>query len=425
MRGLLLFTVLVVTAGVTGCLGDESDPPTSPASTPAANASDGPADEVVPTTSPTTAVSDCPDRFVRCFEASVAADPAGQVYTAPSVCGGIARASVSNLSFEHLDRPEIPPPAPPTTGAPGDCTLDVGPDGDLYFSAFYFHPDPVDPLPGHYGIHVARSEDGGDTWATNTYLSPTTNPPTPATYPDRQWLSFGDDGRVYLTFWGVDLDQAWVSVSQDRGESFGPFREMPGAIPGQPVAEGTQTLHVPWLDRNADEVKISTTTDGGETFETQTVGDVDSQYWWPDLEEGPSGSLYITWWARDGAVLVARETDDGGWSEPVVWNDGTRNATGVAPGIEVHDGVVDVVWYRHQGDQRAHVLGRAPVGSGNASAVDIQVLDQYQSERTVSHFGDMAVDPDGRGVFAWTDPDQGLLVARETGLDATNATAGS
>jgi hypothetical protein len=43
-------------------------------------------------------------------------------------------------------------------------------------------------------------------------------------------------------------------------------------------------------------------------------------------------------------VSIASDPD-GGWTDPLVWNDGMRNATGVAPGIEVHDGLVDVTWY--------------------------------------------------------------------------------
>lgn len=425
-----LLALLLLTASLAGCIGGE-ETPAEPATAPTG----GPSNGSIETSDPLVAVEECLSGFsgVPCFEASVAVGPQGRIFVADSVCTGIARSANATSSFETLDLPDLPPTAPPTTTNPGDCTLDVGPQGDLYFSAFYFHREPSESLPDHYpthyGIQVARSEDGGDSWVTNTYLSATSLPPTPSTHPDRQWLSFGSDGRVYLTFWGYEGEpgppdsRSWIAVSEDRAASFGPFEQMDPVFTGQPVAQGNGTLHVPWLDRNADAVQISTSTDGGETFETRTVADVDSQYWWPDLAEGPSGRLYVTWIDGDGRVLVAREAADDGWSKPVVWNAGTQNATGVTPGLAVHDGFVDVVWYANQGDQRAHVLGRAPIGAFNASSVSTHVLGTYEAERTVSHFADMAVDPQGQGVFAWTDPDRGLLVAGELDPGQTNATA--
>lgn len=422
MRGVLLVLCCAVLAGgLAGCVGDGEVAPAEETSPPAERA----ANETVPTTEPRTALTGCPPGLtsIPCFEPSVAADPAGRVYVANAVCDGIARSAPGNASFEELDRPPLPPVAPPTTTVPGDCTLDVGPEGDLYFSAYHFQDTVVhDPaVPNHYGIQVARSENGGDSWTTNTYLSPTTDPPTPALHPDRQWLAFGADGRVYLTFWGAELDRSWVAVSEDRAASFGPFRPMPATLPGQPIAQGAETLHVPWLDASDDAVRVSTSTDGGESFRTRTVGEVGLTFWWPDLAEGPDGRLYLAWLDGD-RVLVARETGDGAWTDPLLWNEGPRNATGVAPGIAVHGGTVDVVWYGHRDGERAHVVGRAPAGTWNGTSIETQVLGTYQADRTVSHFADTAVDPDGQAVFAWTDPAAGILVARETGR---NATAGS
>jgi hypothetical protein len=69
------------------------------------------------------------------------------------------------------------------------------------------------------------------------------------------------------------------------------------------------------------------------------------------------------------------------------------------------------------------VLGRATVDTWNQSGIETRVIGEFNASRPVSHFADMAVGPDGEGVFGWTAPERGLLIATETPDHATNATA--
>lgn len=357
---------------------------------------------------------------VPCFEASVAADPQSRIFAAVSVCQKIARSTDGGEAFEALDLPPLPSTARPTTTVPGDCTLQIGPDRSLWFTAYYFQDRPVHPprVSNHYGIQVARRDDGGESWAVNTYLSPTTNPPTPGTFPDRQWLSFGSGDRVYLTFYGVDLERSWIAVSDDRGQTFGPFQPTaPQDNHGNPVATGNGTIHIPWYDEESDTYRtlVSTSHDGGQTFQTRTVHewDGDGDQWWPDLEQGPAGELYVAWRGKEQRVQLARTTGDG-WTDPITVNPEDPNATEAGPGLEAHDGLADVVWYRGAGeDRQAYLLARIPVDAWNESAVAVHTLDRFNASTSVTHFADMAATPSGEAVFAWTDPGRGLLVARE------------
>lgn len=423
--------LLLLAAPLAGCLGAEDSGSGVPADS-TRDLSNG----SFATTPSVTARQDCYGEGiggVPCFEASVAVDPQGRVFAAVSVCQKIARSTDSGATFEALDLPPLPPTAPPTTQAPGDCTLQIGPDGALWFSAFTFQDRLADPpgveVPNHYGIQVARSDDGGESWPVNTWLAKASRHPVPAGHPDRQWLSFGEDDRLYLTFYDAyhDVDRAWMAVSEDAGASFGPFQPMPGDIPGDPIARGDGTLHVPYLDGRSDgyAVRLSTTTDGGDSFETTTIHDAVSgeKVWWPDIAQAPNGRLYATWTDGD-RVLVARQSDDDGWSAPLVWNAGAPNATQAAPGIEIHDGVIDVVWFHQDGGTQSHVLGRAPLDAWDASRIETHVVATFNASRPVTHFADVAVTPDGHAVFAWTDPDRGMRLAQEIEPSLNGTAAG-
>ena len=249
-------------------------------------------------------------------------------------------------------------------------------------------------------VFVARSTDGGDTFATGVQAiegSDTIDARFPdiAVYP----RDGEEDLLVIVTEDGTEAGgDALTSVSEDGGQTWSPpvdaadteAREIRIAV------DPDGNFYVVWRGREVEsEIRVARSTDGGNTWEPSTVvaqvrgyeGFSSSNF--PRIATGPEGNIYVVWMEGpneepppvdaagdvqaqdhfihpDAEVFLSRSTDAGqSWSDPVVVNDDPPEPNGVIwhqvrhPTVSVApNGRVDVVWQdrRHwyRGCQHTH-----------------------------------------------------------------------
>lgn len=366
----LVLAVLLVTSGMAGCIGgDDAASPSEASSSPSPNASLALDDAV-------TAMDEC---TFACFEPTVAVDPEGRIFVAEGAAmnrsgdtqfrgpagAGLVRSTDGGATFEPLGVPQIPGNALPET-VQGDSLVQVGPDGSLYFSALLGNG--LDPATVLYGIQVARSDDGGETWATNTVISVTEDPQSGAFDTDRQWLGFGSDGTVYLSYAHYPAPLGvFLHHSDDRGETWSEpsvvataaeraaYRGVWSGQAGPPVVDGQGTVYVPmvWATEELQEppaVRVAASTDQGsswehhEAFRAPVAGDG-----FPMLTVDAQDRLHLA--ALSGEGLTVTTSTDGAqtWNDPTRWTD-RDPPNGTAPWIETVDGNLTVAYYENDGN---------------------------------------------------------------------------
>src|ERR1041385_3016077 len=195
--GLLLAALL---AGCSGHAPQNAAPPPQAAAPPFAAA--------------TSIAAPCPAlREVDCFEPSIAADPTGRLFVANTSCQAIAASDDGGAAFHGLPLP--PDAMGMLPGAPhGDCTMQVDPKGRLWFSALVSEA-PLSGLGTLVGLHVARSDDGGASWAAGHFFPFAAKAEGAdaglAVSADRQWLAFAPDGGAWLAYWDWQMGQSFLS----------------------------------------------------------------------------------------------------------------------------------------------------------------------------------------------------------------------
>lgn len=280
-----------------------------------------------------------------CYEPSIAADRMGRLFVTSGSGGAIGVSSDGGRSFSR--RPAPPALVPGSSFA--DAIAQVAPDGRLFFSALVMYGGPV-------LVQVAWSRDGARTWGSNVLVGTSGIPSTPA--PDRQWLGFGLDGAVYLSYSQIPTG-IWVLRSDDGGAKFATStRATPNegrATLGQagPVVVAPDgKVVVPFFSQpptpRGGAVRLAVSSDRGKTF---TLSDVVSAGpnrseggGFPIFSSGPAGRRWVTWW--DGASTAVATSSDGGrhWSPPKFWE--PQSPSWSCPWIAGRsDGRADVLWY--------------------------------------------------------------------------------
>ena len=377
-------------------------------------------------------------------EPSVAAAPDGTVYVLSGY--DLLASHDGGRTFAKGAFPPTAKGAPPGVSA-NDAIVQVAPDGDVYVSALL-----TSCLPGTVlcaavtteGLQVARSTDGGTTWASNVYLGLASDKGTIGA--DRQWLAFGKDGVVCLAYqrYGplvvfdselgvpstplntrsptVDSDNP-VTCSTDRGATFGAFHSaLGGAIPsdqgtligGLPVMTPAGVLCVPHHRYDHRDLEVACSDDGGATFRAAKVADAGD--WFPMMAQRPDGSLAVAWVtpaASGPSSLQVSESRDAGktWSAPQRVGNASRDV-GPSPWIEGTAAGWRVAWFDKAGDGTNDLWEAASETGWVPRPVQRDLGNGAQGYRTAgTDYASMASLPDGRMAIVFAD-----LAAKTTRL---------
>lgn len=202
------------------------------------------------------------------------------IMTAVSEDGGATWSKPVRISPEARQRVVAPSPVVGPDGALYVAYLDLGEDRLDYQGAHEGRGGP--PYEGPWWLVLARSTDGGQSWAETTVdqITPTERfivflPPMPS-------VAVGEDGRVHVAFHGGRLGDpdvyAWTS--RDGGASFGQAVRVNDTPRGDDTTQEMPRLAVApdgrldavYYDRRADPedvmtgVSLSSSVDGGRTF---------------------------------------------------------------------------------------------------------------------------------------------------------------
>jgi len=202
-----------------------------------------------------------------------------------------------------------------TASGGGEVDVVAGPGGMVYVTQL-----------GPRGNTVSVSRDQGETWSTAPLGGA-------SQYFDREWLAVDAQGRVYVVareFGQVSAvgqdESSGVARSDDQGLTWPPrgrawtSLDEPGVANGPLVAVGT-TVHLVYVCRGGPAVCVSTTRDGGLTWDQNVVAErrASAANVYPALAATSSG-LLATWSdASEGAlaVYISRSSDGTTWSAPV------------------------------------------------------------------------------------------------------------
>jgi len=383
--------VLVLAMLAAGCAAPAATVPVAPVADPA----DAPR-FLPPLVLPLACTSPQATGAGRCFEPTVAADPAGRIFVTQVFSGEIA------VSEELRDGPDVPLPPPANQN---DAMVHVDPSGRLYYSAIIVHHG-LPPVAAR-SVQVAWSDDGARTWESR-HLWAGADPTVPVLDADRQWLGFGADGEVYLTF-GSHVGSAWFGRSLDRGETWGGW--LPMAPSGPSAIDAAGRVFVPSCDFARGRALVHVSTDRGMTFEERVVSDEGGCGYQPRLVVLPEDVLVVAWYTFLGpdhlgpgglTIRTAFSNDAGAtWSASQEWAAWARVAAWpVARG----DGLLDLVWLGGEDVSEA----RAATGPHDGTPIRDDVaasIERPEGDPVGTDFAHAARAADGRLLIPIAQPD--------------------
>lgn len=364
-----------------------------------------------------------------CFEANVATDAQGRIFVTSAGAPGIARSPDDGKTFSIVPAPPVPKEAPPRSMS-GDQLVQVGPNGDLYYSALLLVGGRAAVAFAFeiVGIQVAVSKDAGASWASNAYLSAASASPAPVMGPDRQWLSFAPDGQtIYVSYhqnppvtaggivpaYYATSSGIWVARSDDAGRTFSGFQSVVwpkggSTIGGPGIVDPDGRFFLPtfvYEVAGGSSLRVAMTSDKGQTWQATdvikgpgTVGD-----YFPVLAADSAGRLVAAWKNGKNAIELARSEDHGKtWSKPIMLSSGASESPS-SPWVAASGPRTSAAWYENTGDKTAHlVLSRDP-GASDATTAIIANATGYPGNPSGTDFASFAVLPDGRVVMTWVD----------------------
>lgn len=326
------------------------------------------------------------------------------------------------------------PPVPRPNAFQTDGLIQAAPDGTLWYSALVAScPLAVSCNPFVlYGVQVARATAPVPTpedWES-VFLSAPTHPRGVGA--DRQWLSFGPDGLVCVSFQHVGAaflsapvplprpsqSDLRVSCAKDPGA----FPDFVSAVDGQPVSiingrpsfDASGAMFIPHFRYDGGaRLEVSVSTDGGRTFEARGVGGVGA--WFPALAVSPDGTLHVAW-NDDGTLRHASSADQGAsWSEPEALTLPKERVVS-SPWLEAGPGGVTVAWFTQEGSEETN---RLEAWRGGARTVLASGLENGAYRYAGTDFAHFALDASGRALVLVPD-----LGAEETRLAVVPAPTG-
>lgn len=287
---------------------------------------------------------------------------------------------------------------------------------------------------------MAKSSDGGRTFATGVVAVPAPTGPAPMyTRPTVGVEPRSTGDRVVVVAWGLTpgttspadgpgLRELVTSVSNDGGSTFanpvivsGPGEQI--REPSQPVFGPDHAIYVAWTSRTGGigtNIAVAKSADGGATWTRNAAGTVTGKGQGPNGGEPQiaidhsTGSLYVVYQEQtpygDQDIWFQKSTDGATtWSKPLRVND-DQTGNGIrqhVPRIAVApNGRIDVVWLDHRNGYVAPVLP-APRGEADvyyASSSDggaTFTANRRITDRTLNL--DMGLGP-YLGSYSWYGP---------------------
>jgi hypothetical protein len=359
-----------------------------------------------------------------CFEPAAAVDAQGRVFAAAHRLGGVAVSADGGETF--VVKP-VPPPASPSPrgGGASDDEIQVAPWGSVYYTELWSDGGGV----AGAGVHVAASDDGGDSWPVNVFVQAREMPTSLAFTSDRQWLAFDGDATVYLV-WNCAASLVICSLrSDDRGATWGTvvpvvtFAEHSFPSPaGFPAVGPDGTLLIPYFsDPRADgqvgarSVRVASSTDGAQSFRQSTAYTApmdggSTGGGWPEATILADGSWVASWSDETDTMWVAVSRDKGAsWDADPVDQSLTGGPVFGHPFLRPRAaGGFDAVWFgadnvtagRFDGGGALVELAVVPAAGGGHS--DYPFFDHGPDGSIAVPF----VTPDGNGLrIAFSSPD--------------------
>jgi hypothetical protein len=306
-----------------------------------------------------------------CFEMSIADNGQFQFATAaysPTFMRG------QNGTWETMPNPAVPTTAPPQTRQ-NDAFVQTDERGHLHYHALLTDYRPETGTITLYGLQYARSQDNGDSWAVNVFVSFPAAEALPQLGADRQWLTLGADA-LYLSYQrvppilgtpNVNAFPAGVRMSQslDGGATWSPFQSVTDpladtrAINGQPIIDGAE-VYVPLININERTLDVAISSGGPfERYVAYSNPD-GAGGWFPSLVKLPDG-FALAWRGPEAQLFVALSPDGRNWSPPTTWS--TPNATvGSSPWALAVNGHLAIMWYNATAEDAAELyLSIAPM----------------------------------------------------------------
>ncbi len=258
----------------------------------------------------------------------------------------------SNVLLPHWD------PATGGTGlfthvqAGGDPALAFAPDGTLYYAALVYDFSYLNRTPS--GVAVARSRDGGATWAAPVMVHYETSN---GYFNDKEWVAAGANGNVYVTWTsfksnnghGYISSNIVESVSHDFGATWSdPITVSDAAHPydqgSSPAVAPDGTVYVAYVGNQAgnfsrDQTVVARSTDGGKTFRNTEVGRVyDDVGCYPLNVSQGRARLSFEQFRVSSFPSLAIDPSNGGLA--ITWADDQNNA-GCAAGAAAFSGLTN------------------------------------------------------------------------------------
>ncbi|MDP8954890.1 MAG: glycoside hydrolase [Actinomycetota bacterium] len=274
-----------------------------------------------------------------------------------------------------------------------------GPSGTLYY---VFSSARVDEAKTHLegeSVLVARSSDGGRSFAPATVAVPGGSTEVNYVRPSVNVVA-GADGtdRVLVSFWGCDLvacARAHFAQSLDGGASFSPpvlvsVDDPGGTSPSAPMVDADGTVHVMFVRHSDDpsvdsQLALARSTDGGASFANTTI---DSQpflgrtYDAAELATSPDASTLYTVFSdnRQGRPDVFfRRSIDGGdtWDQAVLLNSLSEGGA-FLPNVSVGPGGrIDVAFYQQTRENVNDVVWTHSNDGGDTFPRPLQLNDAF------------------------------------------------
>jgi hypothetical protein len=408
VRGASAVLVLLL-ASWSGCLDDAA---------PAAD--DG--DEPLPPLAflPSTHAAEC--RGDGCFEPAVTVDLQGRVYAIGSSgrMGGVAVSTDGGATFAMKPWPALPNPLPGIegeAGSAGDDVVQASPWGTVYMTRLYSDTGGI--LGG--GIHLAATEDGGDTWSLNRFVQVREMPTSRSFTADRQWLAFDGDATVYLLFNCGASAAICLMRSDDRGQTWGAATDVvlpadhtfpspmgfPAVGPDGEIVAAYFGDPRPDASTGARSIKVAASFDGGRTFRQSTaythpLDEGTAGGGWPEATVLADGTWVAGWSTSDDRLWFVTSSDQGStWSDPLVLGPDTTGGASHPWLRPREEGGFDAVWF---GQGPSVVLGRF------APDLSFQLATLAEEGGGNSDYAYFDHAPDGRVAVAFVAPDGTLRV---------------